>query len=131
MEVAFYIAWRFTEDALDDRLKKLELVPQMEATLDGKKVRFDFVVFPKTRDRERAETVFQESRFIVVEIDGHDFHERTKAQVIERNWRDREITKRGGAIVHFSGSELYRGALDCVAAVVDAAEQRRLFELAD
>ena len=61
---------------------------------------------------------------IAVELDGHDFHERTKEQVTYRNQRDRLLQAAGWAVFHFSGSELYRGQMECVVAVAELARQR-------
>lgn len=44
---------------------------------------------------------------IAIELDGHEFHERTKEQVALRNSRDRALTARGWKVFHISGSEFY------------------------
>lgn len=130
IEAAFFWAWWFTEKYIDARLRGLVLVPQLESTLsNGRSVRFDFAVFPHVHGNvEAARTALDKGKFIVVELDGHDFHERTKEQVKERNERDRLVQQQGGRIVHYSGSEIYRGALDCVADVVRLAESLGMIE---
>jgi hypothetical protein len=45
---------------------------------------------------------------IAVELDGHDFHERTKEQVKLRDRRDRVLQRHGWIVLHISGSELVR-----------------------
>lgn len=45
---------------------------------------------------------------ILVELDGHDFHEKTKEQVTYRNQRDRDLQMEGWKVLHYSGSELHR-----------------------
>lgn len=50
----------------------------------------------------------------VVELDGHDFHEKTKAQVKRRNERDRFFASKGITVFHYSGSEVYSNPDDCV-----------------
>lgn len=47
-----------------------------------------------------------EPLLIVVECDGHDFHEKTKEQVSRDKKRDREIQKLGYHILRYSGSEI-------------------------
>lgn len=43
---------------------------------------------------------------IVIECDGHDFHEKTKEQVKRDKERDRFMTKEGYMILRYSGSEI-------------------------
>lgn len=45
---------------------------------------------------------------LVVEIDGHDFHKRTKEQARRDKSRDRFMTLEGYTILRFTGSEIYR-----------------------
>lgn len=45
---------------------------------------------------------------IVIEIDGHDFHERTKEQAQRDKSRDRYLTAEGYTVFRFTGSEVYR-----------------------
>lgn len=48
-----------------------------------------------------------------VECDGHDFHERTKAQAKKDRARDRRIQDMGFPILRFTGSELWADPTDC------------------
>lgn len=51
---------------------------------------------------------------LVVECDGHDFHDRTKAQAAHDRRRDREILDEYGIVtVRFTGSEIYADAHRC------------------
>jgi very-short-patch-repair endonuclease len=50
---------------------------------------------------------------VVVECDGHDFHERTKEQASRDKKRDREILKAGFPVVRFTGSDIYKSPSDC------------------
>lgn len=52
--------------------------------------------------------------FLVVELDGHDFHERTKEQARHDRRRDRYMTARGLMVFRFTGSEIYRDVAACV-----------------
>ena len=56
---------------------------------------------------------------LVVECDGHEFHERTKEQAQRDKSRDREIMAAGFRTLRFTGSEIYRNAEKC-ALEVDA-----------
>ncbi len=44
---------------------------------------------------------------LVIECDGHEFHEATKEQVAKRNDRDLDLKNAGYDVLHFSGSQIY------------------------
>jgi len=48
------------------------------------------------------------SKHIAIEVDGHDFHEKTKAQVRKDKIRERFITKNVTKLLRFSGSEVFK-----------------------
>lgn len=52
-------------------------------------------------------------RFVVVECDGHDFHERTKAQASRDKKRDRHFAKKGWLVLRYTGSDIWRSPGDC------------------
>jgi very-short-patch-repair endonuclease len=54
---------------------------------------------------------------IVVECDGHDFHEKTKEQAIRDKKRDRKLQIAGWKVLRFSGSEIWRDHFSCGAHV--------------
>ena len=54
---------------------------------------------------------------VVVEIDGHDFHERTKAQAEKDRKRDRQMQAHGYKVFRFTGSEIHRDAFRCAGEV--------------
>lgn len=58
---------------------------------------------------------------IVIECDGHDFHEKTKEQASRDKRRDREILTAGYPVLRFTGSEIYRDAIACADQVRNAA----------
>ena len=66
------------------------------------KYRVDFVVSLKPLRQK-----------IVVECDGHDFHERTKEQAARDRSRDRSLTEDGYRVVRFTGSEIWRDPWGC------------------
>lgn len=49
----------------------------------------------------------------VVECDGHEFHEKTKAQAQHDKKRDRKLTQAGYLILRFTGSEIFRNPEGC------------------
>lgn len=50
---------------------------------------------------------------IVIEVDGHDFHERTPAQAQRDRRRDRYLTTHGAAVLRFTGREVWQDARRC------------------
>lgn len=52
-------------------------------------------------------------RKLIVECDGHDFHERTKEQAARDRSRDRAAQSNGYEIFRFTGSEIWRDPMGC------------------
>lgn len=60
-------------------------------------------------------------RRLIVECDGHDFHERTKAQARRDRSRDRAAQLVDIPIFRFTGSEIWRDPLGCAEQIHDWA----------
>jgi very-short-patch-repair endonuclease len=58
---------------------------------------------------------------IVVECDGHDFHERTKHQAARDRSRDRALTLDGHMVLRFTGSEIHNDVGHCAEETLNAA----------
>ena len=50
---------------------------------------------------------------IVVEVDGHDYHERTPIQAQRDRSRDRYLAKNGTTVLRFTGREVWQDAQRC------------------
>jgi very-short-patch-repair endonuclease len=62
-----------------------------------------------------------QKKSFIIECDGHDFHEKTKDQVIKNNNRDRDLINHGYIVLHFSGSEIVRGgSFNCVKKIIES-----------
>lgn len=61
-------------------------------------------------------------RNIVVECDGHDWHERTAEQASKDKARDRYFAERGIPVMRFTGREIWRDPLACADQVVAAIQ---------
>ena len=59
---------------------------------------------------------------VVVECDGHEFHEKTKEQAARDKRRDREILTAGFPVLRFTGSEVFRDPWSCAKQVQQAME---------
>ena len=56
---------------------------------------------------------------MLVECDGHDFHEKTKEQVEKDNEREYELKMAVYEILRFSGSQIYNNPFKCANDVYD------------
>lgn len=88
--------------------------PETETNFDCQvsvlKYKVDFLFTVRVKGKERK---------VVVECDGHNFHDRTKAQAQRDKSRDRDMTNAGYIVIRFTGSEIYRRADDCAIEISD------------
>jgi hypothetical protein len=86
-------------------------------TWTGEEYRADLYIyltrFRHHRDGPKGES-WPEMATLIVETDGHDFHERTKLQASYDRKRDRNITLHGFRVIRFTGSDVYNDAEFCV-----------------
>lgn len=75
---------------------------QQRVSIADRDMRIDFVF------------VGNEGGCAAVELDGHDFHERTKEQAARDKSRDRLLTAAGWRVLRFTGSEVYANPHECV-----------------
>ncbi len=61
---------------------------------------------------------------MVVECDGHEFHERTKGQAARDRSRDRVAQSQGLPIFRFTGSEIWNDPMACAHEVIAFIESR-------
>lgn len=50
---------------------------------------------------------------IIIEVDGHEFHEKTKEQAAHDKKRDRYMTQHGHTVLRFTGSEVWANPFKC------------------
>jgi len=83
--------------------------------------RTDFAVCYLRQDRYDQDP-FQSPKAVrvVVECDGHDFHEKTKEQAARDKARDRFLITNGWPVLRFTGSEIFNGADECAWDVIGA-----------
>jgi very-short-patch-repair endonuclease len=61
---------------------------------------------------------------IVVECDGHEFHEKTKQQAARDKARDRALQSYGYRVFRFTGSEIWRNPIACAQEVLEFADSQ-------
>lgn len=71
----------------------------------------DFLLYRYALDKSKHNLVRLPP--IVVECDGHDFHEKTKQQAAHDRRRDRFMSIKGYHVMRFTGSEIYRDVKQC------------------
>lgn len=77
-----------------------DVYPQKTVVLGRRTFRCDFLV-EILNDKEIVGK-------ICIELDGHDFHERTKDQAQRDKLRDREFQKAGYTVLRYTGSEVFK-----------------------
>lgn len=75
--------------------------------------RVDFLIFDCSCPFEIADP-----KIIVVECDGHDFHEKTKEQAARDKKRDRFFQGLGFKVLRFTGSEIWADPHACVEEII-------------
>jgi len=68
--------------------------------------RVDFIV-------HRYDWICEKWRDLIVECDGHEYHERTKQQAARDRKRDRLVSMQGATILRFTGSEIWNDPFGC------------------
>lgn len=90
----------------------VSIKPQEKIDCSGKIFRVDFLleVFRVIRFKNANKVI---NINIVVECDGHDYHERTKEQAQRDKERDRILQAHRYYVLRFTGSEIYKDPYDC------------------
>jgi very-short-patch-repair endonuclease len=97
-----------------DQPDLLTLIVEPQAQLEGWRV--DFLVHAWETGRISGK---EQWRRLIVECDGHAFHERTKEQAARDRSRDREFQLRGYTVLRFTGSEIHNDPLGCARQISD------------
>jgi very-short-patch-repair endonuclease len=93
----------------------LTLYSQYKITLENNSYRADFLLEIHLLPRNRPQGNYHHEHYrIAIELDGHDFHERTKEQAIRDRSRDRAFTRSSYTILRFTGREVYQNAMNVI-----------------
>jgi very-short-patch-repair endonuclease len=101
--VGLYNTQSYWETLADNRA--LNIFPQMDITCGKKIYRVDFEINTIVNGKEKS---------VVIECDGHEFHEKTKQQAIKNRQRERDLIKIGYTVVRFTGSEIFNNLYKCI-----------------
>lgn len=88
-----------------------EFSNQGEINIEGKTYYADFLI--KVSYFKKVGSKFDFRKNIVIEVDGHEFHQKTKEQVEHDNERERALQKAGYEVIRFSGTEIYHKSYKC------------------
>jgi len=87
---------------------------QPSVLIDGKLYRLDFALVPESFTMAGPTGSPISFPKIAIELDGHEFHEKTKEQASKDKARDRTLQGAGWVVLRFSGSDVYRDAYECL-----------------
>ena len=91
-----------------------DIEPQFPLRIDGKNYRADFMI--SNPDSQLK---------MIVEADGHDFHEKTKEQAAKDKSRDRAMLAAGYRVMRFTGSEIWHDPHKCAQEVKSFFEENQ------
>ena len=91
-------------------IESIEISNQRTILCRNLKYRVDFLI--TVRDS------IDRFKMYVVECDGHEFHEKTKEQVIYDNERTRDLQRAGYEVIRFSGTEIWNRPHKCAMEVL-------------
>lgn len=117
---AWFDAARSHHLALGQTRFALQLRPQFWINTTSGTYRLDFALEPLDEWLAGAFKAEGLTLRIGVELDGHDFHEKSREDVTRRNQRDRDLAAMKWRVLHFSGSELTRNPMVAVVEVLVA-----------
>lgn len=89
------------------------LEPQEEIVANGRRYYADFVFNYYGWNNSDYLLVPAHELKLIVECDGHEFHNSTKAQVKHDNERDFNLKMAGYDVLHYSGSQIFNDPLEC------------------
>lgn len=116
IEAAFVLWWVCYEGVY---VPQVSLKTQVTVEAEGRVYRVDIALSPSAKSDSMLKDLADHLMCprIAVELDGHDFHERTRQQVTQRNQRDRSLESAGWKVLHFSGSEFNTDPLRVISEV--------------
>ena len=103
IEQIFLLEWKFA--GLDKKME-VQLLSHEPISTDVGSYAVDFLVVPNDPTLQKVK--------IAIELDGHEFHEKTQQQVRKDKIRERAIVQQGVTVLRFSGSEIVRDGRGCV-----------------
>ena len=107
----------FDKESDKEIVPNLFFVPQQKIIANGYKYIADFY-FDSDLLKDDGYKALNNLK-LVIECDGHEFHEKTKEQVKRNNERDYNLKLAGYDILHYSGSQIFNDPLKCAVEIHD------------
>lgn len=117
IEQMFYFAFSILSCCLKGF--NIELAFQTPIKANGNNYRADFLFDTNICANEDGQFDGYNQVKIIIECDGHEFHEKTKEQVAHGNKRDYDLKVAGYDVIHYSGSQIYNEPFKCAKEVLD------------
>lgn len=118
IEQIFLMEWLY---ARVEEQHGLKLEPQKPIRTDEGQYYLDFLVTPTDGIDEQIT--------VAIELDGHEFHEKTKDQALADKRRERAILRAGVAdylvVLRFTGREVVQNCKQCIGEVIGYVSARR------
>lgn len=109
IEIIFKLAYDLILDDLG--FPDIPIYPQESICVEDKFYRVDFLFDTSMCETDRFDDV--DIKRLVIECDGHEYHNSTKEQVAKGNERDLDLKNAGYDVIHFSGSQIYDKPFAC------------------
>ncbi len=116
IEQLFVMEWHYQQ--VEQRYG-VQLQPQKQVSTDAGNFNIDFVV------KRHGSGLLP----LAIELDGHEFHEKTKAQASWDRKRERSIVRSGYLVVRFTGHEIMRDVEKCVKEVSELIDTSKAANL--
>lgn len=107
---------------------KYSVFPQEQINANGHTYNVDFLITGTiwTKNSDEPEVEIDN---IVIECDGHEFHNKTKTQVKRDNEREYNLKMAGYDILRFSGSQIYNDPMKCANDIFRYMEEKLITAL--
>jgi len=96
------------------------VIPQEEVTIDEQTFRLDFLI-ELTRVWPGSNGGYRTVARYAIEIDGHDYHERTKEQARKDRQRERKLMRGGFTVIRFTAQEVWQDAMAVAQEIIAGA----------
>ena len=72
---------------------------------------------------------YVEESYVAIEIDGHQWHEKTKTQAMHDKQRERYLLRKDYPVMRFTGSEIFHNTEECAKEVLSIMIDRSIIKL--
>jgi len=117
IEIIFDFAYEVMMFDRIDEVPQLYIEHQFPIYTEKHTYRADF--YFDTEYEFKYHYMYENDFKLIIECDGHNFHEKTKEQVKHNNERDYDLKNAGFDVLHFSGHQIYTEPFKCANKTID------------